>query len=131
MLKQEIIDEIYKYNNIWASKGYTKKYSKKWLSDALDSGYLLYIEENNEIKAYACAYIFPQDIFANLAILGVNPKYLHSGYGIKILEKFIKVFGDKTIVLNVSKKNPTAIKFYKKMGLKIIRSLDDKYLMKI
>jgi ribosomal protein S18 acetylase RimI-like enzyme len=131
MLKQQIIDKIYKYNTEYASKGYTKKYSKKWLAKALKTGNLIYIEDNNEILAYACAFIFPEEIFVNLAILGVNPKYLHKSYGMQILNKFIKKFDSKTIVLNVSKKNPIAIKFYKKMGLKIIRSINDMYLMKI
>jgi ribosomal protein S18 acetylase RimI-like enzyme len=131
MRKEQIINEIYKYNTEHALKGYTKKYSKKWLTKALDKGDLIYIEDNNEVLAYACAYFFPEEIFVNLAILGVNPKYLHKSYGMQILNQFIKKFGSQTIVLNVSKENPIAIKFYKKMGLKIIKSLDDKYLMKI
>jgi ribosomal protein S18 acetylase RimI-like enzyme len=130
MTTNQIVNEVYKYNKLYASKELTKKYSKKWFKEVSNEGNLICISDD-QVKAWACAYIFKDyPKIVNLSILGVNPLYLHKGYGIKVVKKFLDNFKNKLIVLNVNNTNLHAISFYKKMGFKIVKNLKNNILMK-
>ncbi len=130
MDKKDVINKIFEYNNIYASKGITKAYSKLWLLRVFNKGLLEYVEKDGILLAWICGYEFKNyPEYICMAIVGVNPSFTREGYGIEVVTRFLKKIKDKIVVLNVKKDNYKALRFYLSLGFKMSSVTEDKILM--
>ncbi len=76
---------------------------------------MLYVyEESNEIKAYV--YLINLEDNMDLLSIYVDNKVRHTGIGTSLIKYMQNNYPNKTITLEVSTKNQTALNLYQKMG---------------
>ena len=76
---------------------------------------ILYVyEESNEIKAYV--YLINLEDNMDLLSIYVDNKVRHTGIGTSLIKYMQNNYPNKTITLEVSTKNQTALNLYQKMG---------------
>jgi ribosomal protein S18 acetylase RimI-like enzyme len=89
--------------------------------------YKTFIHRNNNIIGFGiCEY---DDDFFHLCFFAIDTKYRKNGYGKKMM-LFIENYAKDNklkLSLNVHVTNKGAVIFYKKMGFKIIKTLDNYY----
>jgi ribosomal protein S18 acetylase RimI-like enzyme len=106
-----------------------KEEEKKAVSETLDifASIRLSIYEKLLVNRLLTTEIKPDDFY--ISVLNIDEKFRRKGIGKNLISNAIKIAREKKctrIILDVSKENENAIKFYKKVGLKIYEEVNTK-----
>ena len=132
MTKKDIINQVHALNYYYASKGFTKNYSKQWFSHKYNTNMLLvaYDSTLENILGFVCAHKMkdmPNHI--NLVILCVQKDHLRKGVGTQLINQFKEHFKNKIIALNVNKKNLNAVSFYESMKFEKLKEYEESMVL--
>ncbi len=131
MTKKEIMSQVYDINSYYASKGYTKKYSKSWFSSKYDQN-MLFVAFNKDITkvlGFACVANINILNYISLVLLCVHNDNIRKGIGTELINQIRKRFKGKNIVLNVRKFNFIGLDFYKEYGFEKLKEYKDTVLL--
>ena len=106
-----------KKKNVSSWKVYQRKI-QQFLSS--QNQILLLAEEDNQVIGYLAGSFYKKDYkHGHIDDLFVSKKYRRNGIASELIKKFVKILKDmkiKTLCLDVSPKNKTAYRLYKKLG---------------
>jgi len=129
MIREGSIDDFRIIKKIERSSFNKFAYSDDEIEYMLKTSRTLIFEEK-EPKAYLSFYVEQDE--CHLESIAVVPKYKRSGLGTILMSKMediCKMEGKKRIVLEVRERNRRAINFYKKLGFKEFRLLENYYIL--
>jgi len=87
-------------------------------------------EEDGQIIAFIIMEVHRTRRTATIITLDVREAYRRSGYGTQLLQRAEEILADYGVELydlQVDVKNPNAIRFYKKHGFEVVRTLPNYY----
>lgn len=113
---------------------YFKKLYKTWVNNSIDKSFgfkVFYI--NNEEKIIAFVTLNKKDNKGQIGLIAVDKTYQGQGLG-KLLINYVEYFCKKSsineLIIPTQRTNTSAIKFYEKLGYKIVDEIKIEHLWK-
>ena len=125
----EMLQTIYHTEDV---EGYESGYLDRYWTNGED---VLFVAEDNEVVAYLAVEVHREDEmdYVYLDDLSVTEKYRSQGIGSSLIheaEAYAQEIGIQHILFHVEKSNTEAFRLYVRLGYKIFRDDDNRYLMK-